>query len=198
MDVNSGRRFPLSWRAQQDLAGGVKEDGIKESMDAARKIAASVVLLPLIAGSLVFRVLKGAEPRVSGRIGRAEKAVLRRALRDRLDALVSRETAFRLSSVLPFAWRRVHVVGAMEDARTLFPNLDAEAARRLGSERSDVLVIEREPDGLVRIDLGAEHSLVGAGRIGLGGPDILVSPIRIAGVRHLQLAAAGAQPAAAS
>jgi hypothetical protein len=98
--------------------------------------------------------------------------------------------------VLPFAWRRVHVVGALEDARIVFPDLDAETARRLGSERSDVLVIEREPEGLVRIDLGSDHNLVAAGSAGLSGPDILVSPIRIAGVRHLQLAAAAAPPAA--
>jgi hypothetical protein len=198
MDVNSGRRFPLSWQTQQNLAVEVEKGRIQENGDAARRIAASVVLLPLLAGSLVFRMLKGAEPRVSGRIGRAEKAAVRRAFRDRLDALVSAGTAFRLSSVLPFAWRRVHVIGAMEDARTLFPDLDAEAARRLGSERSDVLVIERERGGLVRIDLGAEHSLVAAGSTGLCGPDILVSPIRIAGVRHLQLAATGIPPALAS
>ncbi len=181
MNVNSGRRVALSWQAQQNLAGG------KKNVDAARKVAAAVVVLPLIAGSLVLRLLKGGEPRVSGSIGAAEKAVVRRALRERLDALVSRETAFRLSSVLPFAWRRVHVIGAMEDARAAFPHLDPDTVRRLGSERSDVLVIEREPQGLVRIDLGADYSLVAAGGAGLSGPDILVSSIRIAGVRHLHL-----------
>ncbi|MFO1152841.1 MAG: hypothetical protein U1E42_04110 [Rhodospirillales bacterium] len=201
MDGHSERRQTISWLPRDDFADTAAAGGRKW-----RRVALSVAVLPLIfLGSVVLHALRGAQPRISGHIGRAEKTALRRALRERLDALTTRGTAFRLSAVLPFAWRRVHVVGAMEDARAAFPHLDDKIARRLGSERSDVLVILREPDGLVRIDLGTDHSLVAAraggpgggrdGDGGLGGHDIIVSPIHIAGVRHLQLAEVGASAA---
>ena len=193
MNVNSGRRQSISWALREHAT-----EPVEETIGKGKRIAAAALLLPLVAvAAFLAGLLSGGEPRVSGNIGRAEKAALRRALRRRLADLVGRGTGFRLSSVLPFAWQRVYAVGAMEDVRGALPHLDADTARRLGSDRSDVLVIVREPDGLVRIDFGTDYSLVSADAAGLAGPDILVSAIRIAGVRHLHLAAADAPPAAA-
>ncbi len=194
MELDERRRESVavsSWAVRNEAAAAV-DAGLK----AAAGTATSALLLPLVvAGSALLYALKGGMPRISGRVGGSEKAAMRRALRSRLAALVSAGTAFRLSSVLSFAWQRVHVVGAMEDARRAFPHLDAATARRLGSERSDVLVIVRAPDDLVRIDLGPDYSLVSADPAGLAGPDILVSTIRIAGVRHLRLASTTEPPA---
>ncbi|MFO1129663.1 MAG: hypothetical protein U1E66_14655 [Rhodospirillales bacterium] len=191
MTIHSGRRPLTAWVLRQgDTAAPA------EALGRGRRILAAALVLPLIvATSVVARLLRGGEPRVSGRIGRAEKTALRRAFRARLTALLAEGTPFPLSSVLPFSWRRVYVIAAMEDPRGAIPSLDPERARRLGSDRSDVLLIEREPEGLVRIDFGTGHNLVSADPAGLGGSidgDIVVSAVRIAGVRYLRLGAAGA------
>jgi hypothetical protein len=185
MGVNGRAGGSLSWHGEGAAASVVR------ARRSAGRSAGSALRLPLIAaGSALLYALKGGAPRISGSIARKEKAAVHRTLRRRLAALVAEGTAFRLSSVLPFTWCSVHVVAAMEDARAVLSHLDADAADRLGSDRSDVLVIVRAPDALVRIDFGADYSLVAADPAGLSGTDVLVSMIRIAGVRHLHLAAA--------
>ena len=193
MDVNGRRSGSLSWRSRDEPAAVVDA-----GLNAAARSAGSALLLPaVVAGSALLYALRGGVPRISGSVGRAERTALRRALRRRLAELMAGGAAFRLSSVLPFPWRRAHVIGQMEDARAAFPHLDVDAARRLGSDRGDVLVIVRAPEGLVRIDLGPDYGLVAADPAGLEGPDVVVSTISIAGVRHLHLAAASEPPGAA-